>query len=144
MNTTWELIPSDKYIRSSGTALQTGGNNYVSIAKTNLPNIQLQVNSFSLTRGSMDIVGVDNPYGIEQHDSRGVVNGAFGKSSTIKAPWAAGHGQNSNVPVIDFKASRNWTGSTSSASPYTQSLGSGTALNIQPSYITLKFWKRLT
>lgn len=33
---------------------------------------------------------------------------------------------------------------TGTASPYTEALGNGTALSIQPAYITLKFWKRLT
>lgn len=33
---------------------------------------------------------------------------------------------------------------TGTASPSTEALGDGTALNIQPAYITLKFWKRLT
>ncbi|WP_268825991.1 hypothetical protein [Fusobacterium perfoetens] len=41
------------------------------------------------------------------------------------------------------KTSKSGNGS-SSASPYTEALGSGTALSIQPAYITLKFWKRLT
>ena len=46
--------------------------------------------------------------------------------------------------VHNFQASKSWTGATSNASPYTNPLGSGTALNIQPAYITLKFWKRLS
>lgn len=33
---------------------------------------------------------------------------------------------------------------TGSSSPKTEALGSGTPLTIQPAYITLKFWKRLT
>lgn len=33
---------------------------------------------------------------------------------------------------------------TGTASPSTETLGSGAALSIQPSYITLKFWKRLS
>ena len=41
--TTWELLTTGKYIQSGSTALQTGGNNSVSIAKDNLPNITLRV-----------------------------------------------------------------------------------------------------
>lgn len=47
--TTWELITAGKYIQSGSTALSTGGSNSVSIAKANLPNVKLKVDSFSLT-----------------------------------------------------------------------------------------------
>lgn len=43
-----------------------------------------------------------------------------------------------------IKTSLSGSGNTGSISPSTEALGSGTALTIQPSYITLKFWKRLT
>jgi hypothetical protein len=49
----------------------------------------------------------------------------------------------SNVANVG-KTSDSGSGSTSSMSPSTEALGSGTALSIQPAYITLKFWKRLT
>ena len=44
----------------------------------------------------------------------------------------------------NFKTSTDGGANTGTASPSTESLGSGTPLSIQPSYITLKFWKRLT
>ncbi len=43
-----------------------------------------------------------------------------------------------------FKTSTDGGQNTGTASPNTEALGSNTALSIQPSYITLKFWKRLT
>ena len=43
-----------------------------------------------------------------------------------------------------YDASRAWTGATSNASPYTQALGSGTPLIINPAYITIRAWKRLS
>ena len=70
-------------------------------------------------------------------------SGAFSKVSTRQAS-GSGH---DNVYVdgnFDFTASKSWTGSTSSASPYTTALGNSTPLTIEPSYITLKFWKRLS
>ena len=47
--TTWELITSDKYIRTGATALQTGGSNSVAIVKANLPNVKLKVETFNVT-----------------------------------------------------------------------------------------------
>ena len=35
-------------------------------------------------------------------------------------------------------------GTTGTVSPLTETMGNGTPLTIQPQYITLKFWKRLT
>ena len=43
-----------------------------------------------------------------------------------------------------FQASKGWTGSTSSASPYTTALGSGTPITVTPAYITVRAWKRLS
>lgn len=45
-------------------------------------------------------------------------------------------------PVVTTSSSGG--DNTGTASPNTETLGSGTALSIQPAYITLKFWKRLT
>lgn len=138
-STTWELLSSDKYIRTGNTPLQTGGNNSVSILKENLPNTKLQVENFNLTRGTMDITGT-----VPLVFGRGEVTptGAFAESETLGRGLMGVEARDGLYP--DFKASRSWTGATSNASPYTESLGSGTALSIQPSYITLKFWKRLS
>lgn len=127
--TTWELITAGKYIQSGRTALSTGGSNSVSITKANLPAISIKVNSFSLTTTKhthtfqirMDAdEGGGGPY----YGTPG--NGHYGSVKTSNPTTEAG-GQN-----------------TGTASPSTETLGSGTALNILPTYITLKFWKRLT
>ena len=127
--TTWELITAGKYIQSGRTALSTGGSNSVSITKANLPAISIKVNSFSLTTTKhthtfqirMDAdEGGGGPY----YGTPG--NGHYGSVKTSNPTTEAG-GQN-----------------TGTASPSTETLGSGTALLIQPEYITLKFWKRLT
>ena len=47
--TTWELLASDKYIRTGATPLTTGGSNSISIAKANLPAVKVQLESFSVT-----------------------------------------------------------------------------------------------
>lgn len=121
--TTWELIPSDKYIRTGSTALQTGGSNSVSIAKTNLPSIKLKVDSHSHTQPA------------HQHN---ILYGDASGASVRPSMWAS-NGNNKNR-LTDSAGGEN----TGSSTPYTETLGSGTALSIQPSYITLKFWKRLT
>lgn len=142
LGTTWELLTAGRYIQSGNTALQTGGSNSVSITKTNLPNVQLQVNSFSLTRGTMEITGYFSNSGVACAFEG--VSGAFYGNQTSGQPIEQGGGTYKLYRGLSFSASRTWQGNTSSASPYTQALGSGTALTIQPAYITLKFWKRLT
>lgn len=125
LNTTWELIPPDKYIRSGSTALSTGGSNSISIGKANLPNIKLKIDSHNHTQPThYHIVyhgnHVQSPNGYIDADGQGAYRQFAEKSDP------AG-GEN-----------------TGSSAPYTEALGSGTALTIQPAYITLKFWKRLT
>ena len=139
--TTWELVASDKYIRTGSTPLSTGGNNSINILKENLPNTKLQVESFNLTRGTMDITGGFNAQQNKSNDWEVMTHGAFTKG-TYNGP--INYSEGSMSTGYAFQASRAWTGATSNASPYTNPLGSGTPLTIEPSYITLKFWKRLS
>ena len=142
--TTWELITAGKYIQSGSTPLQTGGSNSVSIAKTNLPNIKLKVDSFSST--------ISNHYHYIASDNKGtypwptnltyIVKHGISQQDTNGANWY-GLAATSTKATLG-KTSDSGAGNTGNVSPYTESLGSGTALNIQPTYITLKFWKRLS
>ena len=132
-NTTWELLSSDKYIRTGTTPLNTGGSNSVTISKANLPNVKLKVDSFSLTT--------------QPHTHNLHVMGCTNQGANIHQN--AVHTDNEYHGQVDLRTDWNYAKSggganTGSASPSTESLGSGTALSIQPSYITLKFWKRLT
>ena len=122
-STTWELISQDKYIKSGSIALQTGGSNSISISKANLPNVKLKVDSFSVTTQphTHDV----NDISFNNHAYSGGGGGRFGSGGKITT-------------------TSNGGGTTGTASPYTENLGNGTALSIQPTYITLKFWKRLT
>ena len=121
--TTWELITADKYIRTGNTALTTGGSNSITIQKTNLPNIKLRVDSFSLTTQphTHDVYG----YTVEEWDKPYIAGAGGDRVSTTST--SSGGGQN-----------------TGTASPSTETLGSGSSINIQPEFITLKLWKRLT
>ena len=132
-STTWELLSSDKYIRTGTTPLNTGGSNSVTINKANLPNVKLKVDSFSLTT--------------QPHTHNLHVMGCTNQGANIHQN--AVHTDNEYHGQVDLRTDWNYAKSggganTGSASPSTESLGSGTALSIQPSYITLKFWKRLT
>lgn len=138
--TTWELLPNDKFLKTGATPLQQGGSNSVKITKANLPAEKLQVESHSMTRGTMNITG--KFVASKLFDGEAVTSGALynaGGSSNM-----AIHGENSGSRGIGFDASRSWAGSTSAASPYTTTMGSGTALTINPAHITLKAWKRLS
>ena len=122
--TTWELLASDKYIRTGTIALSTGGSNSVSIAKANLPNVKLKVDSFSLTT---------------QAHNHGITIGNGNGDYSNRGSWL-GNGANVKTMYSNNGGGQN----TGTASPSTEALGSGTAISIQPAYITLKFWKRLT
>ena len=126
--TTWELITSDKYIRTGATALQTGGSNSVAIVKANLPNVKLKVDSFSLTT---------KPH---THDL-GPWNDQKSSGTYMTMQYQSWRTPNKgNYWITQSGGGEN----TGTASPNTETLGSGTPLSIQPAYITLKFWKRLT
>ena len=137
--TTWELLTAGKYIQSGSTALSTGGTNSVSINKANLPNVKLSIGSFSATIGA--------------HNHYIFANGTGSDSgSTTLTPVTNRHNSASVEYAIQWSSTRankgrtsdSGNGTTGSVSPSTETLGSGTALTIQPTYITLKFWKRLT
>lgn len=129
--TTWELISQDKYIKSGNTPLSSGGSNSISIGKANLPNIKLKVDSHSHTQPAhRHGIGIETRPGANMYadTNRYAIGGqnCWTRTDTTNPCTAAG-GEN-----------------TGSASPNTETLGSGTALSIQPAYITLKFWKRLS
>ena len=141
-NTTWELLPDNKFIKTGSTPLQQAGSNSIKIAKTNLPTDKLQVEAHSMTRGSMDIIGSWSG-GCNGYTAPYNTSGVFYKLSSSRANRKAdSNGDDNNY--LGFKASRNWTGSTSSASPYTSAMGSGTPISINPEHITIKAWKRLS
>lgn len=130
--TTWELITSGKYIQSGSTALSTGGSNSVAISKANLPNVKLKIDTVSATLPA------------HKHTARM----SLGSGSNIDSMFAnyGGTGGNNQTTLGSgiINTGAGGSGNTGTISPNTEILGSGTALSIQPSYITLKFWKRLS
>lgn len=134
-STTWELITAGKYIQSGSTALSTGGSNSVSISKANLPSISIKVNSFSVTTQTHEHSLTVKSEGGSSFSGR-PENVATGNGSQTSGPHMLNTSKN--------KANSGGGQNTGTASPSTETLGSGTALSIQPAYITLKFWKRLS
>ena len=135
--TTWELLPNDKFLKTGSTPLTQAGSNSISVSKANLPAEKLQVEPFSLTRGTMDITG-----GFVGGSGNSYTHGAFLYEKTVPSrEFITGE---QNDPYTSFVASRTWAGTTSSASPYTSAMGSGTPISVNPEHITVKAWKRLS
>lgn len=127
LGTTWEKIEGRFLLSTSGSNAsgQTGGSNTVTISKANLPNVKVQVDSFSLSvtgnvRLRMGNVGSAIAYG--------------GNS-------VCGH-SDANINWKTYGELLNAV--TGTAAPYTSALGSGTPLDITPAYYTVHIWKRLT
>lgn len=139
--TTWELLATDKYLKTTtGTPLSSGGSNSFTIQKANLPAVKVQLDSFQLGRGTQEITG-NIGFGSTNYEATNYTSGAFYNGGTGSSVHGAGSG---NQYIHSFKASRTWTGMSTSATPYTQNLGSGTAISISPTYITIRAWKRLS
>lgn len=147
LGTTWQKIEGRFLLGTSGsgTSKQTGGNNSKTITQANLPAVKLTVNSFSLSRGTMDIKGVAQPQtgiGYINHNAGGTAEGAFYNAGALN--YGLMGNDRTGGSKLGFQASRNWIGSTNSVSPQTSVLGSGSALDITPSYYTVHMWLRLT
>ena len=137
LGTTWELISAGKYVQTGNTALATGGNNSITIAKANLPNIKLNTTSTTAT--------VANHYHyVFNNDTNGnpISNSTFATKNGPGGSYADYNMKGTGNRAVNGKTSDSGGGVTGSFSLQTETLGSGTPLNIQPSYITLKFWKR--
>lgn len=149
LGTTWQKIEGRFLLSTSGSGAskQTGGNNQKTITQANLPNIKLNVNSFSLSRGTMEITGsIINQNSSFQFLTEGTINttGALYTSGYVSRPGLSDNNNINSPKDLQFQASRAWTGSTNSVSPQTSALGSGQALDITPSYYTVHMWLRLT
>jgi hypothetical protein len=107
----------------------------------------LTVNSFSLSRGTQNITGKlsQAAYSLFWTQSNGGItpSGAFNFGGSLK-PYANVGINAGGYNELNFDASKAWTGSTNSVSPQTNSLGSGQAFDITPSYYTCHMWLRLT
>lgn len=159
---TFLLVNGDSYAPNT-----TGGSATKTIAVSNMPSHNHSVSSsgshtHSATtssdggnhthgRGSMEITG----YHDAGDDDTGYSGGAFYFSSrTTTHNWLSTGGQENSV--VNFKASRSWTGATSTTTNHTHTVslsggnhthttnnvGGGTPLNIMPPYTTVYAWRR--
>ena len=144
MGTTWEKIEGRFLLSTSGsnTSGQLGGSNTVTISKANLPAVKVQVDSFSLGRGTMNITGTFNARAMTGNTGTGT--GAFTFNSGTALLTSMPYDQGNTSYGFSFDASKAWTGISTSASPFTTPLGSGTPLDITPSFYTVHIWKRLS
>lgn len=140
LGTTWQKIEGRFLLGTSGSGASkaTGGSNSKTIAQANLPNVKLSVNSFSLSRGTQNITGSLKL----ATDSKVSHVGAFYQTTEQAISYNSVTPTNTNH--VGFDASKTWTGSTNSVAPQTSALGSGSALDITPSYYTVHMWLRLT
>ena len=130
--TTWELLASDKYLKTTtGTPLSTGGSNSFTIQKANLPAVKIQLESFSVTtQPHKHTIGSEVRW--DEHlwaNSRRYLNAGQNNYDVKDTTDPCGSGGGAN---------------TGTASPYTQNLGNGTAISVNPTYITIRAWKRLS
>lgn len=124
LGTTWEKIEGRFLLATSGSNAsgQTGGSNTKTISKANLPNVKLQVDSFSVTTKK-------HTHGYRNFQYMSGINIGNGGNGTNWVTSQTGEAGGDN---------------TGTASPYTSTLGSGTPLDITPAYYTVHIWKRLT
>ena len=139
LGTTWEK-QEGSFLLGSGSAYalgSTGGSSTTTLSKENLPNVKLQIDSFSLGKGTQEITGdfyTSNYIGYAG-------SGAFYR----KQSGLGGHGgDSSSGNKIGFQASKSWTGMSTSAAPYTTNMGDSTPFNNMPPYLVVNIWKRLS
>ena len=166
---TWQRL-KDTFLLANGdtyVAGSTGGSATKTIAVSNMPAHNHSVNAngnhshtattstagnHSHTRGTMNITG----YHDAGDDDSSHYGGAFYFTFRSTAHNQRSVGGDTNV-AVQFDASRNWTGSTSTAGNHTHTLatttngshthttnntGGGLPLNIMPPYQTVYMWRR--
>lgn len=132
--TTWQKIEGRFLLGTSGSGASkaTGGSNSKTITQANLPNVKLTVNSFSLS------VTKPNLYG---RSDAGTVASRSGIYANVENGVRAI--QTTTGKAMNLSSALDNT-TTSTASPQTSALGSGSALDVTPAYYTCHMWLRLT
>lgn len=119
---TWEKI-ENRFLLGSGTKVvgAQGGEENVTLSTSQMPY-------HSHSRGSMDITGNLANGDINIEDVTGAIYNRGGAYNGPGGGWLT-------VPQMGFKASRSWSG-------YTSSSGGGASHNNMPPYQVVNIWKR--
>ena len=142
LGTTWEK-QEGRFLLGSSTEFilgSTGGSTTTTLTKANLPATKLQLDSFSLGRGTMEITA--SFFGGNRN--AGYVSGAYQNNASPPTVWGGG-GSGAYINFLGtFAASRSWTGMSTSAAPYTTNMGDSTPFSNMPPYLVVNIWKRLS
>lgn len=119
---TWVKI-ENRFLLGSGTKAvgAQGGEEYVTLSIYEIP-------AHSHARGSMDITGNLSNGDIRIEDVSGAIYNRGNAYNGSGGSWLT-------IAQMGFKASRNWSG-------YTSSSGSGQSHNNMPPYQVVNIWKR--
>lgn len=142
LGTTWQKIEGRFLLGTSGSGASkvTGGSNQKTIAQANLPNVKLNVNSFSLSTQDIKLESVTSKYVATGQQTNTTITIPDNGTSATRVYAGGGSGEPN---ALSFTNKQN-NQSTTSATPQTSALGSGSALDITPSYYTVHMWLRLT
>ena len=141
---TWVRIENRMILAagSSYTAGSTGGSATKTLSVENMPTHSHSCSStgnHTHTRGTMDIIG-----SFGKMEDLGLASaGAFYSGARTDVGPSGGYDQTGYG--MNFAASRNWSGATSSNGNHQHTIGnngSGTAFNIMPPYIVAYVWRR--
>ena len=141
---TWPQI-QNRFIFAAGPGYSvnsTGGSATKTLVTDNIPSHSHScgsAGSHTHTRGTMNITG-SAPTDVAPNSG---YSGAMYNGGAITATSA--NGEDNKAFKINFDASRNWTGETSSNGNHTHTIGStgkGTAFDVMPPYIVAYVWRR--
>ena len=146
LGTTWQKIEGRFLLGTTGegASKQTGGSNYITLTKANLPNTKLKVDAHSHTESS-HYHFVASPTAVaSDYDATNVNNSNYVSAFAKDPSRNEGYILRATTNGASIGRTSNSSSTIGTSNVNTESLGSGAAFSVQPEYITLKYWKRLS
>lgn len=140
----WELIDADATISFGDGSIQSGlpiGENIKSVPLPQHTHSATQA-SHKHTRGTMEILGSANINAVNKDST---FSGALSKTNTRAMRWGDAY-IDANATKLDFQASKNWTGETSSESPKITVSNTGVSnanIDVRGAQVKINVWKRV-